>query len=205
MKYLMHFRLLLGFCLAMMVAFAANMPMSQAAGYTYTSEKYGYTIQCPTKPLGVVPLSTLSPGDQGDVLVFANDGYDIKKAWVIMTNAFDAKDIGNLDTMSEADAKVLFAKIMASGYDYLSLIEINGHKVLYGLTAKEKYIDTDNDGKPDTKVEANGQQLKTFIPGKNERYGVILLEDPLKKEDVAEYKDGVLTFREIDKKETKKK
>ena len=209
MKYLMQFRLLLAVCLMAVAAFAANMPVSQAAaaaGYTYTSQQYGYTIQCPAKPLGVIPLSVLSPSEQGEVLVFANDGYDIKKAWIVMQNAFDEKDLTNLDTISEADAKVLFAKVMASGYEYLSLVQIDGHNALYGMTSKVKYIDADNDGKPETKVEAENQQLKTFIRGKNQRYAVILLDNPeLLKQDIKEYQAGVLTFREIDKKETKKK
>ena len=146
------------------------------------------------------------PSEQGEVLVFANDGYDIKKAWIVMQNAFDEKDLTNLDTISEADAKVLFAKVMASGYEYLSLVQIDGHNALYGMTSKVKYIDADNDGKPETKVEAENQQLKTFIRGKNQRYAVILLDNPeLLKQDIKEYQAGVLTFREIDKKETKKK
>ena len=32
-------------------------PVQVTLPYTYTSQQYGYTIQCPQKPVGVIPAS----------------------------------------------------------------------------------------------------------------------------------------------------
>lgn len=76
----------------------------QAASYTYTSKEYGYTIQCPQKP-NVIPASMLYEGKKGEVLIFANDGYAIKHAWIILTDAFDSKDTPDYNTIQKDEAK----------------------------------------------------------------------------------------------------
>ena len=48
--------------------------------YTYTSKQYGFSIQCPQKPVGVIPASLLYEDKQGDVLIFDNEEYNIKYA-----------------------------------------------------------------------------------------------------------------------------
>ena len=175
--------------------------LTQAAGYTYTSQEYGYTIECPVKPVGVIPLSSLSPQEKGDVLIFANDGYNIKHAWVVMPDAFAETSLPDLDTISEADAKTLFTKLLATGYEFASLVNVNGHNALYAVTAKTILVDADKDGKPETKAEADSQEIKTFIRGKHQRYAVILLDNPtLLKDDISAYQEGVLSFKEIAKK-----
>ena len=63
--------------------FAATAVMPQTAGaepYTYINKEEGYSIMCPTKPLGVLPASVLHEDEKGSVLVFSNDGYKINKA-----------------------------------------------------------------------------------------------------------------------------
>ena len=56
---------------AVTTAFAPSA--ASAAPYTYTSEQYGYSIDCPQKPEGVIPASLLYADKKGDVLIFAND------------------------------------------------------------------------------------------------------------------------------------
>ena len=200
MNYKMKFRNFLALCFAVAVVSMSASSVAQAAGYTYTSKEYGYTIECPQKPVGVIPLSALSPEEKGDVLVFANDGYNIKHAWVIMPNGFDQDSLPDLDKISEADAKTLFGKLMATGYEFASLVNVNGHNALYAVTSKTMLVGKDSEGKPE-KVEADAQQVKTFIRGKNDRYAVILMDNPtLLKEDIQSYQDGVLSFKEINKK-----
>lgn len=200
MNYKVKFRNFLALCFAVAVVSVSSSAVAQAAGYTYTSKDYGYTIECPQKPVGVIPLSALSPAEKGDVLVFANDGYNIKHAWVIMPNGFDQDSFPDLDKISEADAKTLFGKLMANGYEFVSLVNVNGHNALYAVTAKTMLVGKDSEGKPE-KVEADAQQVKTFIRGKNDRYAVILMDNPtLLKEDIQAYQDGVLSFKEINKK-----
>ena len=182
-------------CFAFLIAFSG---ISHAAGYTYTSKEYGYSIECPVKPLGVVPLSVLSPGEKGDILVFANEGYDIKYAWVIMPDAFEETSLPDLDKISEADAKALFSKMLSNGYAFVSLVHVNGHNGLYAVTSKEIFVGKDKEGKPE-KVETDEQQIKTFLRGKNHRFGIVLMDNPtLVKEHVDAYQSGVLTFKETE-------
>ena len=86
------------------------------SGYKYTSQRYGYSIVCPGKPT-VVPLSVLfdDEGAKGDVLIFKSAGYDISYAWIVMTDAFDEKDIPtDILTQSEDKQKAFIEKYMKS-------------------------------------------------------------------------------------------
>ena len=55
-------------------AAAQTAPTQVTLPYTYTSQQYGYTIQCPQKPVGVIPASALYEDKKGEVLIFDNDG-----------------------------------------------------------------------------------------------------------------------------------
>ena len=51
-----------------------------SASYLYESP-LGYSLQCPEKPVGVIPASAFYQDDRkGEVLVFANDGYKLNRA-----------------------------------------------------------------------------------------------------------------------------
>ncbi|HBQ29781.1 MAG TPA: hypothetical protein DD660_01735, partial [Mitsuokella multacida] len=76
-------------------------PVQVTLPYTYTSQQYGYTIQCPQKPVGVIPASALYEDKKGEVLIFDNDGYDIKYAWVVLSDAFDNKNVPDLNKLKE--------------------------------------------------------------------------------------------------------
>lgn len=193
---------------AALLAVSAVLPMpAEAAGYTYTSEKYGYSIECPTKPVGVIPLSALAGDDQeaaksqGDVLIFANDGYDIKKGWIVMIDAFDEASVPDLDKISKEDGEAFCTKLKEkSGYEYASIINLSEHKAIYVATAKKIDIDTNGDGVVDTVGEADNQMVKTFFRGKNQRYAVELIDNPtLTTADIEEYQSGVYSFKELDK------
>lgn len=168
--------------------------------YTYKSSQYGYTISCPQKPVGVIPVSALSPGEKGEVLIFANDGYNIKQAWVILPEAFtDAEIPANLGDLSEDQQKAYLKDLMdKSGYEFARLADINGVMGVYAVTAKVVDIDTDGDGKPDTTATADTQMVKTFFRGaKGGHYAVELIDNPaLTKEGVREYQAGIRTFQE---------
>lgn len=177
----------------------ASTPLPQ--GYTYTSKRYGYTIVCPQKPNGVIPLSTMDEHAKGDVLIFANDGYNIQYGWIIMVNAFaDAEIPNNLGTMSEDDQKTFLQHIMnTSGYEFARIADINGNKGVYAVTGKEIEIDTNGDGKPDETATADTQMIKTFFRGQyGGHFAVELIENPdLTKEGVQKYQTGIVTFREL--------
>ncbi len=167
--------------------------------YTYESKAFGYTIQCPKEPVGVIPASTFYEGKQGEILIFENEEYTIKTAWIILTDAFSDKNMPDLNRISDEEAGRLLQGIMKSnGYEGIQLVPVNAYnKGIYAVTAKVVEIDTDGDGKPDTTAEANSQMAVTFFRGADGgRYAVELLNNPeLRDEDLALYQKGVTTFK----------
>ena len=106
--------------------------------YRYTSEQYGYSITCPKKPVGVIPASALYEGQKGEVLIFDNDGYNIKRAWMVLADAYSDKDIPDLTKLTEDQQKELIKKFTDHGnYEFVRIAEMNGTKGLYTVTAKE--------------------------------------------------------------------
>ncbi len=189
-------------------------------GYKYTSQRYGYSIVCPSKPT-VVPLSVLFGDDsqRGDVLVFKSAGYDISYGWIVMVDAFDEETIPpDLTKQSEEKQKAFIDKFMASSpYEFVRLTEVDGRTGVYAVTAKEIEVDTNGDGKMDEVMAAESQMVRTFFRGAyGGRFGVMLMENPdITKEGESVYRMGILTFEEwptkmqdgknIDKKDKDKK
>lgn len=149
--------------------------------YAYESTAYGYRIMCPKKPVGIIPASTLFENREGEVLIFDNEEYHIKYAWVILVNAFPEKALPNLNTVSPEEAATLLQKIMGSnGYEGIMLINLtDSNKAIFAMTAKEVDIDEDGDGTPDVTATANNQMAVLFFRGENGvRYGVELIDNP---------------------------
>lgn len=178
---------------------AAPASQQAAADYVYTSEKYGYTINCPKKPL-VIAASELYPDKQGEVLIFDNEGYNIKNAWVVIKDAFEDAKIPDLNTIDEAGAKAYLQGLMTSnGYEGIMLINRNAKdRAIYAITAKEVEIDTDGDGKPDVTAKSDTQMAVTFFRGnKGGRYSVQLIDNPdLRDTALAAFQKGVVSFTE---------
>lgn len=195
-----------------MSAFAAEQApaaTSQAAEaalpYTYTSQQYGYTIQCPQKPVGVIPASALYEDRKGDVLIFDNDGYNIKYAWIVLTDAFDNKSVPDLNKLKEADAEKLLSGIMGSnGYEGIMLVNLNAkNKAIYAVTAKEIEIDENGDGQIDGVAKADTQMAVAFFrTEKGNRYGVELIDNPdLRESSLAAFQKGITTLKDVDGKQ----
>lgn len=175
-----------------------------ASGYKYTSQRYGYSIVCPSKP-SVVPASLLiDEKEKGDVLIFKSTGTGentvINYAWVIRPDAFDESVIPpDITKQSEAKQKEYIDKFMQSSpYEFIRLTEVDGRAGVYAVTAKEIEVDTNGDGKMDEIMTAESQMIQTFFRGAyGGRFGVILMENPdITKDGVAIYQLGVLSFQE---------
>lgn len=168
--------------------------------YTYTSKLYGFTIQCPQKPVGVIPASMLYENEKGDILIFENEEYNIKYAWIITEDAFDNKKVPNLNKLNEKDAEALLKNIMGSnGYEGIMLVNLTAkNKGIYAVTAKEVEIDTDGDGKPDATATANTQMAVLFFRGdKGGRYAMKLIDNPtLRSTSLTAFQKGAGTFVE---------
>lgn len=219
---------LLSTCLMAMTMFAASfMPANMASAeeveatgqeaaaqtgedskkpevYLFTSPKHGYAMLCPDRPVGVVPASMLYEGQKGDIIVFDNEEYNIKHAWVVLVDAFDSKAVPDLNKISEADAKTYLGKVMkSSAYGDISLVNItDNNKGIFGISAKEVEIDTNGDGQFDTTATAETQEAVTFFRTESGRcIAVHLIDNPvLRPEAISSYQFGVASFREINSK-----
>lgn len=168
-------------------------------GVKYTSQRYGYSIICPKKP-NVIPASLLVEGAKGDVLIFENDGYDIKNAWVVLTDAFDDAELpSDIGKKSEAEQKAYIDHLMnTAGYEFVRLTQVAGSTGVYAVTAKEIDVDTNGDGQTDDTMVAENQGIKTFFRGQfGGRFSVQLIDNPeLSQAGISLYQLGLLTFQE---------
>ena len=149
--------------------------------YAYESAAYGYRIMCPKKPVGIIPASTLFEDREGEILIFDNEEYHIKYAWVVLANAFPEEALPNLNTVSPEEAATLLQKIMGSnGYEGIMLMNLtDSNKAIFAMTAKEVEIDEDGDGTPDATATASNQMAVLFFRGENgARYGLELIDNP---------------------------
>ena len=163
-----------------------------ADGYLYTSERFGYSIKCPEKPLAVINLSILSPQEQGDVLIFETDGHNPTKYWVISPNAFSNDTFPDLDNLTD-EARLAIER----GYEAISLVPIQGHNAIYAVTAKTIQIDTDKDSQVDKTIEQEGQHIETYFKGAKSNYCIVLSsKSALTEDDINNYQYGLLSFND---------
>lgn len=182
----------------MMFAFSANAAFAASDGYFYTSNRFGYTIKCPQKPIAVMDLSIFSPQEKGDILVFANDGYNLTKYWVVSPDAFTNDTFPDLDNISEQDAKDLFAHLMVDReYETVTLVPVNGHNAIYAVTAKTIQIDSNKDGEIEQTIQAPQQSIETYLKGQKTNYCIVVTaKGELTQDDINAYQYGLLSFRE---------
>lgn len=152
---------------------------AKAASYEYKNTTYGFSITCPQKPVGVLELATISPEEKGVVLVFENEGYDIKYAWVISDDAFDEESLPDFAKLSPDETQNYFKKLLAGKkYDMATLVSVAGGPALYTVSK----------GEP--------KQVATYFRANNKRYAVMLIDNPtLNKDRMNAYQTGVLSFK----------
>lgn len=175
------------------------LELYQDHGVKHTSQRYGYSIICPKKP-NVIPASLLVEGARGDVLIFENDGYDIKNAWVVLAEAFDDEELPpDMGQKPEADQQAYIDHLMnTAGYEFVRLTQVAGSTGVYAVTAKVIDVDTNGDGQPDETMVADNQGIKTFFRGQfGGKFSVQLIDNPeLSPAGVSLYQLGLLTFQE---------
>lgn len=197
------------------VAFAADNGMTQEEqaaldktledyrnmGYKYTNQRYGYSIICPQKPLGVLPASLVfedEKGVHGDVLIFKTQGTDYAPqiAWIVLVDAFTDKEIPeNLYKQSEEEKQQFIDHLMnTQPYEFVRLTQVNGQVGVYAVTAKE-IVNAQN---PNEVMTTDTQLIKTYFRGQyGGRFCVILMELPeFTQDNMGFYRLGLLTFQE---------
>ncbi|MGP1407482.1 hypothetical protein [Selenomonas sp.] len=199
----MKLRKILGIAFAFCTMFAAAAAPQTAGAepYTYTNKEAGYSIMCPTKPLGVLPASVLQAGEEGSVLVFANEGYRINKAWIIIPDGFAKEDLPDLTKLSQKDEQLLLTKLKEnSAYALVDILPITAKtKGVFAVTSKTIMVDTDGDGELDTEATADTQMAVVFLrTEKGRAFKVELIDNPeITAKNVSEFRAGVSTLKDL--------
>lgn len=180
---------------ALAQAVSAEVP---ALSYLYESSAYNYRVMCPQKPVGVIPASALFENREGEILIFENEEYHIKYAWVVLVHAFPEEALPNLNTINPEEATELLKRIMGSNaYEGIMLVNVTEeNKGIFAVTAKEIEIDENGDGTPDATATANSQMAALFFRGENGAcYGFELIDNPaLRAASVAAFLAGAGTL-----------
>ena len=169
-----------------------------ALSYLYESSAYNYRVMCPQKPVGVIPASALFENREGEILIFENEEYHIKYAWVVLVHAFPEEALPNLNTINPEEATELLKRIMGSNaYEGIMLVNVTEeNKGIFAVTAKEIEIDENGDGTPDATATANSQMAALFFRGENGAcYGFELIDNPaLRASSVSAFLAGAGTL-----------
>lgn len=172
--------------------------LSSELPYMYESTAYGYWIMCPQRPVGVIPANALFENSEGEILIFDNEEYHIKYAWVVLSHAFSEDALPDLNTITPEETETLLKRIMGSnGYESITLVDLNNdNKALFAITAKEIEIDEDGDGVTDATATTDRQMAVLFFRGSNGGcYGLELIDNPdLRSTSVSTFLAGARTI-----------
>ncbi len=133
--------------------------------YNYVSRDYNFSIKCPKRP-NVVPATIFfdDPAKKGEVLIFENMEYEVKRGWVVLVDAFNSTSVPDFNKSDKKLVDQYVTELQKQGYENMSIIDITkGNKGIFALTAKEIEIDEDGDGKPDGVAIAENQAAITFF------------------------------------------
>ncbi|ORU01340.1 hypothetical protein D081_0159 [Anaerovibrio sp. JC8] len=168
--------------------------------YKYTSTRYGYSIMCPTQP-NVVPASLFDETAKGDILIFEGNVDDVKKAWIVLINAYDEGEIpANAGSVSDDERKTIldnFANKHVLTNTRVVEVAENVYGI-YGVTPKELQVDTNGDGTFDDTITAESQMVQTYLPGEfGGHFMISLIDSPeISVPGVATYNAGLTTFKQ---------
>ena len=108
--------------------------------YVYTSEDFKFTITCPLKPIAVVENPWEEPEKRGEMLVFANEGFEVQYGYIIQVNAFEDNEVPDFNKAKKAEIDEYLAKLKENNpfYSIAEIVNISKkNKGLFTITAKE--------------------------------------------------------------------
>lgn len=151
--------------------------ITEAAAYTYTNDTYGFSIECPEKPVGEIDLSRQPGGNKGVMLIFENEGMEINCAWIIMTDAFTDENLPDLTKLTKEQVEAVL-KAVAADNAIAALVAVEGQPAVYTIAQTE-------------------DMAKTYIRGKNgKKYAVALTANKaIFKDRINQYQQGLLSFK----------
>ena len=175
-------------------------PDSEA--YVYTSEDYAYSIACPIKPLAVVRPAWFEPHQKGEMLVFANEGFDILYAYVIQIDAFDTNKVPDFNHGSiSAIGDYLIGLKEKGGFASADLVNLTKkNKGVTAVTAGTIEVINPETGEVDGEFVANRQDIYTFFRTPEGRCMTIqLISANFDKQYLDTYRFSVASFKDLSK------
>ena len=190
-------------------AFAEEAPEQTDEPYIYTSEDFNFTITCPIKP-AVVQNPWQEPEKRGEMLVFANEGFDVLYAYKIQVNAFDDAKVPDFNKADKATIDEYLTKLRENGgFEMAELVNITKeNKGVYAVTAQSIEVVDKETGEVEGEFVADRQDIYTFFRTPEGRcVSIQLLTVNMDKTLVDTYRYGVASFKDnsaADKKADKK-
>ena len=196
------------------VAFAEEAPAEEVEEqpdepYVYTSEDFKFTITCPFKPIAVVENPWEEPEKRGELLVFANEGFDIQYGYIIQVNAFEDNQVPDFNKgTTAAIGEYLTALKENNGFADARPVQITKtNKGVSAITAKKIDVINPETGEVDGEFVADKQYVYTFFRTPEGRcISIQLVSASLDKQFVDVYRGSVASFKDNskDKKSNKK-
>lgn len=167
--------------------------------YIYTSEDFKYTIACPIKPLAVVQNPWQEPEKRGEMLVFANDGWNIQYAYKIQVNAFDNEKVPDFNKADKATLDAYLEGLKkTNGFELAELVSLTkDNKGVYAVTAEKIEVLNKDTGEVEGEFVADRQDIYTFFRTPEGRcVSIQLLTVNMDKTLVDTYRYGVVSFKD---------
>ena len=177
--------------------------------YVYTSEDFKFTITCPIKPLAVVQNPWQEPEKRGELLVFANEGFDIQYGYIVQVNAFETDQVPDFNKGTLAAIGEYLKDLKEKGgYAEAKLVNITkNNKGVSAITAEKIEVINPETGEVDGEFVADKQYIYTFFRTPEGRcVSVQLISASFDKTFVNVYRGSVASFKDNskDKKSNKK-
>lgn len=170
--------------------------------YVYTSEDFQYSITCPIKPVAVVQNPWQETDKRGEMLVFANDGFNVLYGYIIQVNAFDdtVPDFNKGTTAAIGDYLLSLKK--NGGFAVANLVNITkNNKGVYAVTADRIDVVNPETGEVEGEFVADQQYVYTFFRTPEGRcIGIQLISANLEDRKYLDvYRYGVASFKDNSK------
>lgn len=193
------------------VAFAEEAPEQIDEPYIYTSEDFKFTIACPIKPT-VVQNPWPEPEKRGEMLVFANEGFNVSYGYIVQVDAFDNEQVPDFNKADKATIDEYITKFKENNpfYSAVELVNITkDNKGLFAVTAKEFEITDKETGEVVGGGVADKEYVFTFFRTPEGRpVSIQLICDNIESKELLDtYRGSVASFKDnspADKKTDKK-
>ena len=167
--------------------------------YIYTSEDFKYSIACPFKPLAIVQNPWEDPSKRGEMLVFANEGWNIQYAYMIQVNAFEDDKIPDFNKADKTTIDKYLEELKENnGFELAELVSITkNNKGVYAVTAQSIEVVDKETGEVEGEFVSDRQNIYTFFRTPEGRcVSIQLLTAQMDKVFVDVYRYGVTTFKD---------